>query len=68
VIVETVERIVEHHPYEMEFVREVRPTGAEREVPEKMTVEQLGTVERVVSVAQAGDACAPLKEPEPRQG
>ena len=52
---ERVERLVEHHPVEREFVVETRPTGVARETTG--AVESGGTTERVVGVTEPKAAC-----------
>jgi len=55
VVLERVERVVEHHPVEKRYVVETRPVG-ERELREGRVAESLGVTERVVDRA-VGSKC-----------
>ena len=57
VVIESVERLKEHHPVEKEYVVETRFTGVEKELAEGRTAEVLGTTERIVSQAPTGNPC-----------
>lgn len=55
VVKEQVERILEHHPVEKEFVTETRATGVERHGVGE--VEHLGTAERIVHETKPKSPC-----------
>lgn len=62
VVIEKKEYVLEHHPYEKEFVVETKATGREREVHSGVpAAEHLRTEERVVSQAQTSP-CAGAPE------